>query len=64
MKRIFVFWIIGCVLVGIAAGHHETRCPNDPPPSSGEFITAISAWPALLVWGVVNSRVPECKTAS
>lgn len=62
MTRAFwCYWLIGCVLVGAGLGLHESRCPNDPFPHDGRIVASVAVWPAGIVWGVVNSRLPACK---
>lgn len=61
MKGIFIYWMTGCVLLGVGAGLHETRCPNDKYPSAVEFAVGIAVWPAGVFWAITNLRLPACE---
>lgn len=61
MKALAIYWLIGCLFVGLSAGAHETRCPSDPAVSPTTYIVAIATWPAGIVWGAVNSTQPPCR---
>lgn len=60
MKALLTYWIVGCVLVGLSAGLHETRCPQDKYPKGYDIVTGVAVWPAYVTWGLSNSRKPSC----
>lgn len=60
MKEFGAYWIVGCVLVGLAAGSRENRCPQDKYPEIHELAASAAVWPAFIAWALVKSRKPAC----
>jgi hypothetical protein len=60
MRGFLVYWLIGCLLVGLGAGLRENRCPNDRIEPVG-YVVEIATWPASLALATVNSTLPPCK---
>ncbi len=44
-----VYWLIGCLTVGIGISQHLARCPNDVPQVKLEHLVLVAAWPVGLV---------------
>lgn len=61
MKRLAIYWVIGCVLIGLGAGLHDKRCPNEQKAAAQELFFAIAIWPVGLVWAMSKSGpLPPC----
>jgi hypothetical protein len=52
MKALLIYWIIGCVLMGLVFGKMLQKCPSDPVDYA-ELVATVAVWP-LLVVGVVS----------
>lgn len=59
MRSFVIYWVIGCVLIGVAVGKHERRCPHDSPPSLQNELVLIAIWPASFAAYYVNQTEPE-----
>jgi hypothetical protein len=46
MKALVIYWIIGCVVTGLAFGSWHRRCPNDDI-SALQIIETAAIWPAF-----------------
>lgn len=53
-KLVAGYWLLGCVLTGLAWGWHLDRCPNDPFDTDG-LLVAVVAWPAPMM-AALNSK--------
>ena len=61
MKVFFIYWMIGCILVGAGIGLHEKRCPMDDYPSTDSVFGAVATWPLGMVWAIVSPSLSPCK---
>ena len=61
IRALIIYWLIGCICLGINVGLEHTRCPHDEAEGS---IEEVLIWPsifgALLVWH--GDEMPACKT--
>jgi hypothetical protein len=57
MRAVLVYWIIGCVLIGLAYGQMITECPKDKMPTS-DMVGAISIWPAFFAAAIARTGKP------
>jgi hypothetical protein len=65
MKEALAFyWLLGCILVGLADGHHAARCPHDPHFSSVEAMATVAIWPAGIAYAIEDSSPLTCKVQS
>jgi len=64
MKFFAAYWILGCIFVGIGAGQHENRCPNDPYATAQEYFFAVATWPGGVAWAITNPTLSACKIAA
>lgn len=61
MKKLLVYWVIGCVLIGFPIGRLMTKCPNDKIPPDA-VIVSVAVWPAMLVAAIVsNKQESQCE---
>jgi len=62
MNAILIYWILGCLLIGSAIGHHWTRCPNDKIDSDATVLIWVAIWPTAIGAILVGySGTAECK---
>jgi hypothetical protein len=52
MRIALIYWIIGCILVGIAWDVYTDQCPNDPEIRSIDALAVVALWPAAIVAGI------------
>ena len=48
MKILMIYWLLGCLLIGLAVVSVTRKCPNDHIPQ-GLIVEAVVVWPAILV---------------
>jgi len=61
MKALLIYWIIGCIVIGVGAGVTQRQCPNDIFDVS-KMVQVIAVWPGFLIGGIVaNLPKSECK---
>lgn len=46
-KGLGVYWIIGCVLLGMAQGWRWQKCPHENTKPA-EALTFVATWPAII----------------
>jgi hypothetical protein len=59
-----VYWLIGCLIVGVCMGAYTNKCPHNSL-SPGTIIVSVATWPALFTFGAVWDRVAspaKCET--
>lgn len=61
MKMVLGYWILGCVIAGLAMSAHWRRCPDDKKPTTEEMVVVITMWPALLIGGAAQKPSPSCQ---
>lgn len=52
MKSLLIYWIIGCVAMGIGVGGHLQKCPNDKITGT-DFVAAVATWPGVIIAGLI-----------
>lgn len=62
---LLVYWLIGCLIIGVAAGGVMRDCP-DHSIAFVDVASAVAVWPwllwPLLSWGRMSDRKnPSCK---
>lgn len=63
MNNILGYWIIGCVLSGLAWGSRMHDCPNDKYPINSEILIVVAVWPASVPMAIIgyNVKRTECE---
>lgn len=49
-----IYWIVGCLIVGQAAGMDAKACPNDRPWQPTTMVALVAIWPVALGYGLRN----------
>lgn len=55
MKSLAIYWISGCLMVGLVIGKGLEWCPDDRMPMS-DAIISVALWPAIIVGASVAPR--------
>jgi len=53
MAKLAVYWIIGCVLLGMAMGQRSKECPNETT-ANATALTFVAVWPVILGGALVG----------
>ena len=65
MGKLLVYWITGCLVVGVGYGIHKNKCPNDKLKNEDAW-TFTAMWPLALGYAMAANHVAEdvCKTTT
>lgn len=62
MHRVLFYWVVGCIIIGLAIGEGRKVCPSDAPPPMATMVEMVAVWPALLAAAFPRSGVnPVCE---
>ncbi len=58
------YWVVGCLIVGLAWGSFAQRCPNDEMDLK-ETIGTVAIWPVAfgMVFTAPKPKPAQCKVA-
>lgn len=55
MRAILVYWVLGCLLLGISLERLQVKCPGDRIKMAPEVaLTFVAIWPASLSAGLAG----------
>jgi hypothetical protein len=58
-KIIVGYWVIGCLLAGLAMGYGANCHPSKGDKPYADILTFVATWPSVLTFGLVYHRPAE-----
>lgn len=60
MKAWLIYWLIGCVIVGLPLGSLLRECP-DADVKTADIMVVIATWPAIIIAASFGGEIKRTK---